>query len=51
MTAAQWVGLSLWQEYFNNQGFERWNKIYSDSAEVNKVQEDIRYVQNSKGAA
>ncbi|KAG5176380.1 magnesium-protoporphyrin IX methyltransferase, putative chloroplast precursor [Tribonema minus] len=29
-------------EYFNNNGFERWNKIYSDSDEVNAVQKDIR---------
>jgi magnesium-protoporphyrin O-methyltransferase len=28
--------------YFNNEGFSRWNKIYSDSNEVNKVQLDIR---------
>jgi ribosomal protein L11 methylase PrmA len=30
------------REYFNNEGFNRWNKIYSDSDEVNKVQLDIR---------
>jgi magnesium-protoporphyrin O-methyltransferase len=30
------------EEYFNNEGFSRWNKIYSDSDEVNKVQLDIR---------
>ncbi|CAM9824177.1 unnamed protein product, partial [Heterosigma akashiwo] len=30
------------REYFNTNGFERWNKIYSDSDEVNKVQLDIR---------
>lgn len=29
-------------DYFNNNGFERWNKIYSDSDEVNGVQLDIR---------
>jgi magnesium-protoporphyrin O-methyltransferase len=29
-------------EYFNNEGFGRWNKIYSDSLDVNKVQLDIR---------
>ena len=29
-------------EYFNNDGFSRWNKIYSESGEVNKVQLDIR---------
>lgn len=30
------------REYFNNEGFSRWNKIYSDSDEVNDVQLDIR---------
>jgi len=30
------------REYFNTQGFERWNKIYSESDEVNSVQLDIR---------
>ncbi|KAA8490810.1 Magnesium protoporphyrin IX methyltransferase, chloroplastic [Porphyridium purpureum] len=30
------------EEYFNNTGFERWNKIYSEDAEVNNVQKDIR---------
>jgi magnesium-protoporphyrin O-methyltransferase len=30
------------EEYFNNEGFNRWNKIYSESNEVNKVQLDIR---------
>jgi magnesium-protoporphyrin O-methyltransferase len=30
------------ENYFNNEGFNRWNKIYSDSDEVNKVQLDIR---------
>lgn len=29
-------------EYFNKEGFQRWNKIYSDSDEVNTVQMDIR---------
>lgn len=29
-------------EYFDNEGFSRWNKIYSESGEVNKVQLDIR---------
>lgn len=29
-------------EYFNNVGFDRWNRIYSDDGEVNKVQLDIR---------
>lgn len=30
------------REYFNNEGFDRWNKIYSESDEVNSVQLDIR---------
>lgn len=30
------------KQYFDNEGFSRWNKIYSDSDEVNKVQLDIR---------
>ena len=30
------------EEYFNKEGFNRWNKIYSDSDEVNAVQLDIR---------
>ncbi len=30
------------EEYFNNEGFNRWNKIYSNSDEVNSVQRDIR---------
>ena len=31
------------EKYFNGEvGFGRWNKIYSDSDEVNKVQKDIR---------
>ena len=29
------------KEYFNNTGFERWQRIYGDG-EVNKVQLDIR---------
>ncbi|HGY5535289.1 MAG: magnesium protoporphyrin IX methyltransferase [Prochlorococcus sp.] len=28
--------------YFNGTGFDRWNRIYSDSDEVNKVQRNIR---------
>ncbi|WP_269622243.1 magnesium protoporphyrin IX methyltransferase [Prochlorococcus marinus] len=28
--------------YFNGTGFERWNRIYSNSEEVNKVQRNIR---------
>jgi len=30
------------REYFNTEGFSRWNKIYSESDEVNTVQLDIR---------
>ncbi|CAN4086557.1 unnamed protein product [Withania somnifera] len=30
------------REYFNNNGFERWKKIYGDTDDVNKVQLDIR---------
>lgn len=30
------------EEYFNGEGFSRWNRIYSDSDDVNKVQLDIR---------
>ncbi len=30
------------QQYFNSTGFERWNRIYSDSDEVNRVQRNIR---------
>eukprot|EP00527_Entomoneis_sp_CCMP2396_P004140 CAMPEP_0198155276 /NCGR_PEP_ID=MMETSP1443-20131203/69045_1 /TAXON_ID=186043 /ORGANISM="Entomoneis sp., Strain CCMP2396" /LENGTH=259 /DNA_ID=CAMNT_0043822021 /DNA_START=758 /DNA_END=1537 /DNA_ORIENTATION=+ len=30
------------REYFNTEGFNRWNKIYSDSDDVNTVQLDIR---------
>lgn len=29
-------------EYFNNVGFDRWNRIYSEDGEVNSVQLDIR---------
>jgi magnesium-protoporphyrin O-methyltransferase len=29
-------------EYFNNTGFERWRRIYSEAGEVNRVQRDIR---------
>lgn len=30
------------KEYFNNEGFDRWNRIYSEDGEVNSVQLDIR---------
>lgn len=32
------------KQYFNTTGFERWNKIYGETDEVNKVQLDIRNV-------
>ena len=28
--------------YFETTGFDRWNRIYSDSDDVNKVQRNIR---------
>eukprot|EP00931_Biecheleriopsis_adriatica_P112641 TRINITY_DN8731_c0_g1_i2.p1 TRINITY_DN8731_c0_g1~~TRINITY_DN8731_c0_g1_i2.p1 ORF type:complete len:354 (-),score=75.81 TRINITY_DN8731_c0_g1_i2:66-1076(-) len=30
------------KEYFNNEGFERWQKIYGEKDDVNAVQKDIR---------
>ena len=30
------------RDYFESTGFERWNRIYSDSDDVNKVQRNIR---------
>lgn len=30
------------KEYFNNDGFQRWRRIYGDGDDVNKVQLDIR---------
>jgi len=30
------------KEYFNNEGFERWQKIYGNKDDVNAVQKDIR---------
>ena len=30
------------REYFNNEGFNRWSKIYSDTEDVNFVQKYIR---------
>jgi len=30
------------EEYFNNEGFNRWNRIYSEDGDVNSVQLDIR---------
>ena len=28
--------------YFNGMGFDRWNRIYSESKDVNRVQRNIR---------
>jgi len=33
---------SVVEAYFNSTGFDRWNRIYSDSEDVNKVQRNIR---------
>ncbi|GER44381.1 magnesium-protoporphyrin IX methyltransferase [Striga asiatica] len=30
------------REYFNNDGFQRWRRIYEETYDVNKVQRDIR---------
>ncbi|KAI3463534.1 hypothetical protein Pfo_020196 [Paulownia fortunei] len=30
------------REYFNNDGFQRWRRIYGNTDDVNKVQKDIR---------
>ncbi|KAI4336392.1 hypothetical protein L6164_014925 [Bauhinia variegata] len=30
------------KDYFNNDGFQRWKKIYGETDDVNKVQRDIR---------
>lgn len=30
------------KQYFNSEGFDRWNRIYSEDGEVNSVQKDIR---------
>jgi magnesium-protoporphyrin O-methyltransferase len=30
------------KQYFNTEGFDRWNRIYSEDGEVNSVQKDIR---------
>ena len=33
---------SVVEAYFNSTGFDRWNRIYSDIEDVNKVQRNIR---------
>ena len=36
--------------YFNEVGFERWSRIYSDTDDVNKVQRDIRAKERAREA-
>ena len=42
MTSNKMIEKSEVREYFNGTGFERWNKIYSRSDEINTVQKNIR---------
>ncbi len=42
MTSNKIIEKSEVREYFNGTGFERWNKIYSKSNEINTVQKNIR---------
>ena len=42
MTSNKIIEKSEVREYFNGTGFERWNKIYSKSDEINTVQKNIR---------
>ena len=42
MTSNKIIEKSEVKEYFNGTGFERWNKIYSKSDEINTVQKNIR---------
>ena len=42
MTTNKIIEKSEVREYFNGTGFERWNKIYSKSDEINTVQKNIR---------
>ena len=42
MTSDKIAEKSEVREYFNGTGFERWNKIYSKSDEINTVQKNIR---------
>ena len=41
MTSNKMIEKSEVKEYFNGTGFERWNKIYSKSDEINTVQKNI----------
>ena len=42
MTSNKIIEKSEVREYFNGTGFDRWNKIYSKSDEINTVQKNIR---------
>ena len=42
MTSNKMIEKSEVREYFNGTGFERCNKIYSKSDEINTVQKNIR---------
>ena len=42
MTSNKILEKSEVREYFNGTGFDRWNKIYSKSDEINTVQKNIR---------
>ena len=42
MTSKKILEKSEVREYFNGTGFDRWNKIYSKSDEINTVQQNIR---------
>ena len=42
MTSNKILEKSEVREYFNGTGFDRWNKIYSKSEEINTVQKNIR---------
>ena len=42
MTSNKILEKSEVKNYFNGTGFNRWNKIYSNSEEINTVQKNIR---------
>ncbi len=42
MTSNKIIEKNEVKEYFNGTGFDRWNKIYSKSEEINTVQKNIR---------
>ena len=41
-TAEQANDKAVVKDYFNQTGFDRWRRIYGDTTDVNKVQQDIR---------